>query len=138
LKQAGNISFVGIYGSGHEVPFYQPPAALSIFERAINGKGVAAGALTASRGYLTEGAKDSTYRTNNSTIQPFVLSANASTTIRQVRRIRHIGRRSWSEEGAGPSEQEVQRLRMRIDGEYEGNFYALIIKERFTPKQMCL
>jgi hypothetical protein len=40
--------------------------------------------------------------------------------------------------GQGPSEQEVQRLRMRIDGEYEGNFYALIIKERFTPKQMCL
>jgi hypothetical protein len=42
--------------------------------------------------------------------------------------------------GQGPPEleQEVQRLRMRIDGEYEGNFYALIIKERFMPKQMCL
>jgi len=40
--------------------------------------------------------------------------------------------------GQGPPEQEVQRLRMGIDGEYEGNFYALIIEKNFIPEQMCL
>jgi hypothetical protein len=30
VKQAGKFSFVRIYESGHEVPFYQPLAALSI------------------------------------------------------------------------------------------------------------
>ncbi|KAH8752141.1 Alpha/Beta hydrolase protein [Hyaloscypha sp. PMI_1271] len=103
VKQAGKISFVRIYGSGHEVPFYQPPAALSIFERAMNGKDVATGALTASMACLTEGAKDSTYRKGNSTIQLLFYRLMRRTAIRQVLGIRHIGRRSWSEEGAGAS-----------------------------------
>jgi hypothetical protein len=48
--------------------------------------------------------------------------------------------RAGQKKGQGPPEleQEVQRLRMRIDGECEGNFYALIIEENFIPEQMCL
>lgn len=100
VKQAGKFSFVRIYESGHEVtfsapttssefpeqvvlimlqvPFYQPLAALTIFERAINGKDIATGELTASKAYLTEGAKDSAYREGNSTIQFSALPANAT------------------------------------------------------------
>jgi hypothetical protein len=61
-----------------QVPFYQPLAALTVFERAINGSDIATGELTASRDYLTEGEKDSTYREGSSTIQFSVLPANAT------------------------------------------------------------
>ena len=59
-----------IYESGHEVPFYQPLAALTIFERAINGKDVATGKVDVTqRDYITVGPAQSTYREGNSTIQ---------------------------------------------------------------------
>jgi hypothetical protein len=61
---------VRIYESGHEVPFYQPLAALTIFERAINGKDIATGKVDVpQRGYVTVGPAQSTYREGNSTIQ---------------------------------------------------------------------
>jgi carboxypeptidase D len=78
VKQAGNFSFVRIYESGHEVPFYQPLASLEIFERAINGKDIATGKINPGSEYLTEGTKESTYREGNSTIQFQVLPANAT------------------------------------------------------------
>lgn len=78
VKQAGAFSFVRIYESGHEVPFYSPVAALEIFDRAINGKDIATGTVTPSSSYLTEGTKDSEYREGNSTIQFEVLPANAT------------------------------------------------------------
>jgi len=77
VKQAGKFSFVRIYESGHEVPFYQPLVALSIFERAINGKDIATGSMATSAGFLTEGPKSSTYREGNSTIQLSVFPASA-------------------------------------------------------------
>lgn len=78
VKQAGKFSFVRIYESGHEVPFYQPVAALEIFERAINGKDIATGKVRPDAGYLTEGTADSTYREGNGTIQFEALPANAT------------------------------------------------------------
>ncbi|KAN0114845.1 alpha/beta-hydrolase [Hyaloscypha variabilis] len=78
VKQAGKFSFVRIYESGHEVPFYQPLAALSIFERAITGKDIATGAIATSTSYLTDGAESSTYREGNSTIQLSILPASAT------------------------------------------------------------
>ena len=61
-----------------QVPFYQPLAALTIFERAINGKDIATGKNYPSDDYLTDGPKDSTYLEGNSTIQFYVLSPNAT------------------------------------------------------------
>ncbi len=78
VKQAGKFSFVRVYESGHEVPFYQPLAALEIFERAINGKDIATGSEHPGKGYLTEGTKKSEYREGNSTIQFEVLPTNST------------------------------------------------------------
>lgn len=78
VKQAGNFSFVRVYESGHEVPFYQPLAALEMFERAITGKDIATGTVKPGSGYLTEGTKKSEHREGNSTIQFEVVPSNAT------------------------------------------------------------
>ncbi|KAF2717975.1 putative serine carboxypeptidase [Polychaeton citri CBS 116435] len=75
VKQAANFAFVRIYESGHEVPFYQPLAALEMFERVISGKDVATGGEHVEKGcvYLTVGTEKSTYREGNTTVQFDVL-----------------------------------------------------------------
>jgi len=77
-KQAGIFSFTRIYESGHEVPFYQPVAALSVFHRSIHGKDIATGKSVPSDDYKTSGSKHSTYREGNSTIQTEVVPLNAT------------------------------------------------------------
>jgi hypothetical protein len=42
-KEYGNFSFTRIYESGHEVPYYQPQAALGAFQRAIEMMDIASG-----------------------------------------------------------------------------------------------
>ena len=42
-REYGNFSFTRIYESGHEIPYYQPIAALGFFSRAINGLDIATG-----------------------------------------------------------------------------------------------
>lgn len=37
VRQYGNFSFLRVYESGHEVPYYQPVAALEMFRRVLNG-----------------------------------------------------------------------------------------------------
>ena len=69
VKQSGSFSFVRIYESGHEVPFYQPVAALEIFERAIGGMDIATGKQKAKNDYKTKGTPKSTYREGNGTVQ---------------------------------------------------------------------
>ncbi|OQU95256.1 hypothetical protein CLAIMM_01489 [Cladophialophora immunda] len=44
-REYGNFSFTRIYESGHEVPYYQPIAALGFFSRAINGLDIATGTM---------------------------------------------------------------------------------------------
>lgn len=78
VKQAGKFAFSRIYESGHEVPFYQPLAALEIFERTINGKDIATGKVKPGPNYLTEGTAESTYIEGNSTIQFEVLPTNST------------------------------------------------------------
>ena len=78
VKQSGGFSFVRIYESGHEVPFYQPVAALAIFERAIGGDDIATGTEKAMAAYKTVGPARSTYREGNATIQFSVLPSSAT------------------------------------------------------------
>ncbi|KAI1151556.1 Alpha/Beta hydrolase protein [Nemania diffusa] len=76
VRQAGRFSFTRVYESGHEVPFYQPLAALEYFARAIGGLDIETGRAAVGAGYRTGGPKKSTYREGNSTIQFEVTPAN--------------------------------------------------------------
>ena len=78
VKQSGAFSFVRIYESGHEVPFYQPLASLAIFERAISGTDIATGKKNVTGSYKTRGSAKSTYREGNATVQFSVLDADAT------------------------------------------------------------
>ncbi|SNX85794.1 probable carboxypeptidase 2 [Melanopsichium pennsylvanicum] len=80
VKQSGLFSFVRIYHSGHEVPFYQPLAALEMFERVLNSTDIATGKTRVSRGscYMTSGPEKSMYREGNSTVLFEVLPVNAT------------------------------------------------------------
>jgi len=78
VKQAGKFSFVRVFESGHEVPFYQPIMSLEMFDRAINGKDIATGRRTVKGGYKTSGPAKSTYREGNSTVQFEVVNATAT------------------------------------------------------------
>lgn len=73
VKQAGKFSFLRIYESGHEVPFYQPVVALEMFERALKGLDIATGKEVVGKNYLTKGTAMSTYMEGNSTIQMKVI-----------------------------------------------------------------
>lgn len=72
VKQSGNFSFVRVYDSGHSVPFYKPQAALTMFQRLINGLDIATGTKKTTASYLTVGPAKSTYHQGNSTIQQHV------------------------------------------------------------------
>lgn len=78
VKQAGLFSFVRIYESGHEVPFYQPLASLEMFERSLKQVDIASGKDKISADYRTVGTPTSTYREGNGTIQLEVLASNAT------------------------------------------------------------
>ncbi|KAG9521606.1 putative carboxypeptidase 2, partial [Aureobasidium melanogenum] len=78
VKQSGKFSFVRVFESGHEVPFYQPLMSLEMFDRAINGKDIATGRRTVKGGYKTSGPAKSTYREGNSTVQFEVVNATAT------------------------------------------------------------
>jgi len=38
FKSVGNLSFARIFGAGHEVPYYQPAAALQVFKQTLSGQ----------------------------------------------------------------------------------------------------
>lgn len=79
VKQSGLFSFLRIYESGHEVPFYQPLAALEMFERALRQVDIATGREgCTSEGCKTVGTPTSEYREGNATVQFEVLPANAT------------------------------------------------------------
>ncbi|EUC39772.1 hypothetical protein COCMIDRAFT_10204 [Bipolaris oryzae ATCC 44560] len=78
VRQSGLFSFVRIYESGHEVPFYQPLVSLEMFERALKRVDVATGKKKLSHDYMTVGTPTSTYREGNATIQMNVTPANAT------------------------------------------------------------
>jgi hypothetical protein len=76
VKQSGKFSFLRIYESGHEVPFYQPLLALEMFERALGGLDIATGTEIVDADYLSVGTPTSTYREGNATIQLSITPSN--------------------------------------------------------------
>ena len=80
VRQSDLFSFVRIYESGHMVPFYQPLAALELFERALSRKDIATGErnITLNGDYQTIGPSASIYREGNSTMVFRTLDRNAT------------------------------------------------------------
>lgn len=79
VKQADNFAFSRIYYSGHEVPFFQPLAALALFERGLRSKDIATGKkdIRKGGGYLSVGPGRSEFREGNDTVQTNVLPKDA-------------------------------------------------------------
>jgi Serine carboxypeptidase len=78
VRQSGRFALARIYESGHEVPFYQPLAALELFERALNRKDIATGKQAISASFKTAGSTTSTYREGNGTVQYEVVPTDAT------------------------------------------------------------
>lgn len=60
-REVENFSFTRIYEAGHEVPYYQPEAALEIFKRVLEGRAVSDGVGGVGGGYATNGSAKATH-----------------------------------------------------------------------------
>jgi len=65
-REYGNFSFTRVYEAGHEVPYYQPIAALALFNRTINNWDTATGTKKVTGDLSTEGDAEATHT------EPFV------------------------------------------------------------------
>ena len=77
VRQYGNFSFTRIYESGHEVPFYQPVAALAMFQRALGNLDLATGTEALTGTYETNGTASATH-TNQYVAIPSISGMPAS------------------------------------------------------------
>lgn len=64
-REYGNFSFTRVFDAGHAVPFYQPEAALAMFNRTIRGVDIATGEQKIHDDYSTLGNLKSTYSQKN-------------------------------------------------------------------------
>ncbi|KAL2824535.1 peptidase S10, serine carboxypeptidase [Aspergillus cavernicola] len=60
-REFGNFSFSRVYEAGHEVPYYQPEAALQLFNRTLFGWDIAEGNVLIWPGYRTNGTPTATH-----------------------------------------------------------------------------
>ncbi|KAL2012769.1 hypothetical protein VTN00DRAFT_294 [Thermoascus crustaceus] len=60
-REYGNFSFTRVYEAGHEVPYYQPIAALQLFNRTLFGWDIATGNTKIWEDYRTEGSPKATH-----------------------------------------------------------------------------
>lgn len=60
-REYGNFSFTRVYESGHEVPFYQPIAALQLFNRTLNGWELPTGEKKLTPGFGSSGPASATH-----------------------------------------------------------------------------
>ncbi|EMD59428.1 hypothetical protein GGP41_009286 [Bipolaris sorokiniana] len=61
VRQYGNFSFARIYESGHEIPYYQPVAALAYFNRTINHFDIATGQKPVTANLTSSGPANATH-----------------------------------------------------------------------------
>lgn len=74
VREYGNFSFVRIYEAGHQVPYYQPVAALEMFRRAIKGVTMTNGTEKTEPNLGSKGKAHATHT------EPFVPLPKTSTT----------------------------------------------------------
>ncbi|KAL4883624.1 Alpha/Beta hydrolase protein [Aspergillus karnatakaensis] len=60
-REFGNFSFSRVYEAGHEVPYYQPEAALQLFNRTLFGWDIAEGDVKIWDGFRTNGTATATH-----------------------------------------------------------------------------
>jgi len=60
-REYGNFSFTRVYEAGHEVPYYQPIAALALFNRTINNMDTATGMKKITQNLSTNGTAEATH-----------------------------------------------------------------------------
>ncbi|KAJ5986855.1 Peptidase S10 serine carboxypeptidase [Penicillium sp. IBT 35674x] len=60
-REYGNFSFTRVYEAGHEVPFYQPIAALQLFNRTLNGWELPTGEKKLTSGFGSSGPASATH-----------------------------------------------------------------------------
>jgi carboxypeptidase D len=58
VRQAGSFSFARVFQAGHEMPYYQPAVALTLFARTVLGLDAATGLKIVTEDYSTAGPKD--------------------------------------------------------------------------------
>lgn len=66
-RQYGNFSFTRVYESGHEVPYYQPKAALELFRRVLGDLVIADGTERVTPTYKSGGTANATHTNSYST-----------------------------------------------------------------------
>ncbi|KAA8623300.1 Carboxypeptidase [Pyrenophora tritici-repentis] len=62
VRQYGNLSFSRIYDSGHQVPFYQPETAFTVFSRIIQGDDLSTGRDVDLTTFSTKGPSTSDHK----------------------------------------------------------------------------
>ena len=88
VRQYGNFSFLRMYESGHEVPFYQPVGALEMFRRVLGNLTLADGSAPVTNTTMTYGTANATH-TESFVPLPPTSTASASATAGAFMR------RSW-------------------------------------------
>jgi carboxypeptidase C (cathepsin A) len=68
-READNFSFTRLFDAGHDAPFYQPKAALAIFNRTIHGWDISTGTEVVGPGFATVGDKESTYSQKGDSVE---------------------------------------------------------------------
>lgn len=79
-REYGNFSFTRVYEAGHEVPYYQPIAALQLFNRTLNGWELPKGEKKLSSGDGSSGPATATH-TESSVALPSSTSAVPSSGV---------------------------------------------------------
>jgi hypothetical protein len=62
VRQYGNLSFSRIYDAGHQVPYYQPETAFTVFARIIEGNDIGMGRNVDLRTFGTKGPNTSQHQ----------------------------------------------------------------------------
>lgn len=70
VRERGNFSFTRIYESGHEVPFYQPQAALAHFQRVIEGLDIPKGKEKLTANLTSNGPTNATHTNSFVSLPP--------------------------------------------------------------------
>jgi len=86
VRQYGNFSFARVYEAGHEIPFYQPIAALAYFNRTLNHYDIATGEEFVTANLTTEGTVNATHTNSfvpltSSTVEVFPSPIYSATTV---------------------------------------------------------
>ena len=79
-RQHGNFSFTRIYEAGHEIPYYQPVAALAFFNRSIEQVNMADGTVKVTDDLNTKGDAEATH-TQSFVPLPSTTSSSASSSV---------------------------------------------------------